>query len=569
MKKTTPSKKKKNGSFALESSSSRSMPPADTGHGTATAVVPTPLAQAVPTISSGSGPIVPMIPHVGIGGATPTAESYPPMSKGDYLLQGFEAEVSRLRIANQMLRDKLKEEASAHAETKRAKDELTQVQDKREERSTRWSSNNVLASDRLRLTKDNTRLMKKVSKIEDELEAESIALKTLEVKRKRQLQVLREQLLAAQRLSESFRKERDAFKNEKEALDAQVDRLKDELDELKENSDAHHSELEKAIARSDKLLGERTKVSAALQDYRRRIKEQSTVAQRNITVLQQKIEHLQSLHQTSLAEVRTVEALAEARQNRNQAVHQQHIDLQRKYDQLSADFRRTRSEHQNELDRRVKRLDREHKVKLAKRDAHVAQQLEDLQRRFRALQRADNSPMVPTGNSMLGTGQRNANPPYAKGKGKSKTRFALTGNKRGFSGGNPPALKAQKIERSNNRRSVSKSKSRSPTRSPAGAGLGSYHMDKSGSVITTHSRIGAGDIVAQDGTVNEDAFKEYLERQDEDDAEFVFSDSDGKEREATHGGDGTDDVSDAGTESDVESVDQQNQQDGPTGQGRK
>ena len=140
----------------------------------------------------------------------------------------------------------------------------------------------------------------------------------------------------------------------------------------------------------------------------------------------------------------------------------------------------------------------------------------------------------------------------------------MTGNKRGFSGGNPPSLKAQKIERSNNRRSISKSKSRSPTRSPAGAGLGS-----SGSVITTHSRIGAGDIVAQDGTVDENAFKEYLARQDEDDAEFVFSDSDGKEREATHGGDGTDDVSDAGTESDVESVDHPNQQDGPTGQGRK
>ena len=159
----------------------------------------------------------------------------------------------------------------------------------------------------------------------------------------------------------------------------------------------------------------------------------------------------------------------------------------------------------------------------------------------------------------------------------------MTGNKRGFSGGNPPSLKAQKIERSNNRRSISKSKSRSPTRSPAGAGLG-----LSGSVIDTRSRIGAGDIVAtsdrlqnQDGTeTEENAFKEYLAKQDEDDAEFVFSDSDGKERETTHGGDGTDDESDAGTEpvptppnsntaSDVESVDHQNQQDGPTGQGRK
>jgi hypothetical protein len=307
-------------------------------------------------------------------------------------------------------------------------------------------------------------------------------------------------------------------------------------------------------------------------------------------VLQQKIEHLQSLHQKSLAEVQTVEALAKARQDRNQAVHQQHIDLQRKYDQLNADFRKTRSEHQVELDRRVKRLDREHKVKLAKRDAHVSRQLDDLQRRFHTLQRVDNSPMVPTGNSMSGTGQRNANPPHAKGKGKSKTRFAVTGNKRGFSGGNPPALKAQKIERSNNRRSVSQSQSRSPTRSPAGAG-------SSGSVITTHSRVVPGNIVAQDGTVDEDAFKEYLARQgadDADDAEFVFSDEERKESETTHGCDGTDVESDTGTEkvptpppsqnrlyphrhlvedsdtnSDVESVDQQNQQDGPTGQGRK
>ena len=156
----------------------------------------------------------------------------------------------------------------------------------------------------------------------------------------------------------------------------------------------------------------------------------------------------------------------------------------------------------------------------------------------------------------------------------------------GFSGGNPPSLKAQKIERSNNRRSISKSKSRSPTRSPAGAGLG-----LSGSVSATRSRIDAGDIVAtsdrlqnQDGTeTEENAFKEYLakqDRQDEDDAEFVFSDSDGKERETAHGDDGTDNESDTGTvqiptppnsdtASDVESVDHQNQQDGPTGQGRK
>ena len=79
--------------------------------------------------------------------------------------------------------------------------------------------------------------------------------------------------------------------------------------------------------------------------------------------------------------------------------------------QLNASFRKARSEHQDELDRQAKKLEREYKVKLAKRDALVAQQQQDLQRRFHALQRADNSPMVPTGNSMSGTGQRNANPP--------------------------------------------------------------------------------------------------------------------------------------------------------------
>ena len=187
---------------------------------------------------------------------------------------------------------------------------------------------------------------------------------------------------------------------------------------------------------------------------------------------------------------------------------------------------------------------------------------------------------------MADTVQRRTNSHHEKGKGKSKNRFAATGNKRGFSGGNPPSLKAQKIERSNNRRSISKSKSRSPTRSPAGAGLG-----LSSSVSATRSRIDAGDIVAtsdrlqnQDGTeTEENAFKEYLakqDKQDEYDAEFVFSDSDGKERETTHDEDDTDNESDTGTvqipsppnsdtASDVESVDHQNQQDGPTGQGRK
>jgi chromosome segregation ATPase len=262
------------------------------------------------------------------------------MTKGDHLLQAYEAQLSKLRIANQMLRDELKEEVSARAETKRVKDELAQVQDMREQRS--LSNENSLLSDKMRLTQDKTRLIEQASTVESvhkELKAKALALQTLEAKRKRQLQVLREQLLTAQRLSESLRKERDAFKDERDALEAHIDRLTDDIDQLHELKEDSDTQLAKANARSDKLLGERTKVSAALQDYRRRIKEQSTVAQRNITVLQQKIEHLQSLHQTSLAEVRTVEALAEARHDRNQAVHQQHIDLQRKYDSLNADWR--------------------------------------------------------------------------------------------------------------------------------------------------------------------------------------------------------------------------------------
>jgi hypothetical protein len=136
--------------------------------------------------------------------------------------------------------------------------------------------------------------------------------------------------------------------------------------------------------------------------------------------------------------------------------------------------------------------------------------------------------MVPIGDAVLGAGQRHANPQHEKGKGNSKSKSALTGNKRGFSGGNPPSLKAHKTERRNDRRSISNSKSRSPTRSPAGAG--------SGSAFTTRSRVGAGDVVApsdklqnQDGIeTGENAFKEYLAKQDEDDVEFVFSDDDGK-----------------------------------------
>ena len=104
-----------------------------------------------------------MIPYVGIGGKPPTAELHPPMTKGDYLLQGYEAQLSKLRIANQMLRDELKEEASAHAETKRVKDELTQVQDIREQRS--LSNENSLLSDKIRLTQDNTRLIEQASRM--------------------------------------------------------------------------------------------------------------------------------------------------------------------------------------------------------------------------------------------------------------------------------------------------------------------------------------------------------------------------------------------------------------------
>ena len=125
-----------------------------------------------------------------------------------------------------------------------------------------------------------------------------------------------------------------------------------------------------------------------------------------------------------------------------------------------------------------------------------------------------------------------------KGKGKSKSKAALIGNKRGFSGGNPLRCsnKARKTERSNDRRSVSKSKSRSPTRPPSGASAFS-------SVVTTRSRLGAGDIVVpsnklqnhEDAEIDVNAFKNYLEKQEQD-VEFVFSDDDAK-------GDGTDDES--------------------------
>jgi hypothetical protein len=97
-----------------------------------------------------------MIPFVGIGGTPPTAVSHPPMTKGDDLLQGYEAELSKLRVAKQMLRERLNvnEEITAHAETKRVKDELTQVQDIRGQRS--LANENALLSDKIRLSQDNT-----------------------------------------------------------------------------------------------------------------------------------------------------------------------------------------------------------------------------------------------------------------------------------------------------------------------------------------------------------------------------------------------------------------------------
>jgi hypothetical protein len=195
--------------------------------------------------------------------------------------------------------------------------------------------------------------------------------------------------------------------------------------------------------------------------------------------------------------------------------------------------------------------------------------------------------MMPATNSFSIAGQRgtfhrddshgraNSQGERGKGKGKSKEKPALIGNKRDFSGGNPSSRssKSVKIERSNNRRSMSKS--RGPTRPPAGASAssisGAYFEDRSG----------AGDIVAPsdklqnhaDAETGVNACKHFLEKQ-EPEVEFVFSDADDDEKG---------EVTDVESEKTVTpqplrrddivsgegSDGNQNQQDGPTGQGRK
>ena len=88
-----------------------------------------------------------------------------------------------------------------------------------------------------------------------------------------------------------------------------------------------------------------------------------------------------------------------------QVLHQRNVDLQRKHDDLNRDFRRARTEHQTEMQRQSKELERLYRIKISKRDAiqqAERQQRGELQQKLMSLQTADNSPMAPT----TGAGQR-------------------------------------------------------------------------------------------------------------------------------------------------------------------
>ena len=52
-----------------------------------------------------------------------------------------------------------------------------------------------------------------------------------------------------------------------------------------------------------------------------------------------------------------------------QVLHQRNVDLQRKHDDLNRDFRRARTEHQTEMQRQSKELERLYRIKISKRDA--------------------------------------------------------------------------------------------------------------------------------------------------------------------------------------------------------
>jgi hypothetical protein len=152
--------------------------------------------------------------------------------------------------------------------------------------------------------------------------------------------------------------------------------LKEEHEELTDERDSLKEDLAKEQGKSLMLLSDRRKASDALQDAKRKIAEQAEAAQKSIAALTQEARRLQALQGKSQAkalqdksQILKLTQQAEDRFQRTKAMHQQNVDLQRKHEALSTDFRRARidaketvTKHQADLQRQSKELGRVHKV---------------------------------------------------------------------------------------------------------------------------------------------------------------------------------------------------------------
>jgi chromosome segregation ATPase len=276
-----------------------------------------------------SGPDLSFIPLAGNGAGPAAAVNIRPMSQADILFQGFESRLENARLSVRNLRQDLKVEAAAHAETKKVKEELKQAQDTRAERG--------LAREGA-LRGEHSLLMKQVSDLEDELKAKSDALS----KAKKQVREAGQSLKTLQSLCEGMRRERDTYKDGHHDLGEEIQELTDELD--------------KANNKARRLLDDRTKVNDALQVSRRKKKEHEAAAQSSITALNLEVKLLQAFKEKSQNEDDQLNEQLQNRCENEQALHRRDVDLQRRNDDLNSDIRKARSEHQRKLERQSREL---------------------------------------------------------------------------------------------------------------------------------------------------------------------------------------------------------------------
>jgi hypothetical protein len=329
----------------------------------------------------------------GDGGITQAAVTRAPTSQAATPFQGFEAQLEGARTkVRSLLRQQLKEEAAqvARAKTKQVKDELTQVQDVREGRS--LASENSFQGDKMRL-------MEQVSTLEKESLAESDGLEKLKayqsvmtadlerLKANQPVTTADNSALQAKQSAALLTAKKQVREVSKtcDELTFERDILRDEIDELAAEIEELKHELAKARERSLRFLGDRTKVNEALQVAKRTNKEQFTAAQSPTTALNQKARLLQASQEKSQIEDKKL----------NQQLQNRLENDQRKHDDLNRDFRRARTEHQTEMQRQSKELERLYRIKISKRDAiqqAERQQRDELQQQLTSLQTADNPP---------------------------------------------------------------------------------------------------------------------------------------------------------------------------------